>query len=161
MKKQTALIAMLGALVLCGCQFSKSVPSTPLRRVSYNVTGMRYPGQSYEICRNADGLVQLTYLDPMLVHANQSIEKGYVTVPVPAAIMDSLTTIIKEEGMMNYKDRYAPPKFLSVHDGDSWGLTIEFEGQPALESSGYHVTPSGEGLKRTHALLKKYAKNNQ
>ena len=70
---------------------------------------------------------------------------------VPAEVADSLSRIVKEEKMKQYKDFYRP--IGHVLDGWQWDTHIRFADGSSCSSSGHMRRPSGEGLKRLKEYL--------
>ena len=61
------------------------------------------------------------------------------------------TTIIEEEKMYAYKERYRPP--MEVLDGESWGFSARFADGSSIYTSGSNAWPEGNGLGRIQSYM--------
>lgn len=131
------------------------VPDTPLMSFYYVEHGtMANPNFSYELHRLDDGTIKMTRFNMYKFGFDEeadTIRDGMETVTVGEEVMDTLLTIIREENVLDYDERYEPP--FEVLDGESWSLSIEFKDTPAFHSHGNNAVPGGKGLSRFEKYL--------
>ena len=103
-----------------------------------------YPTVHYDFQLEEDG----TYT--LINGADRSPEEAQLAV-VPAEVAERLTEIVAEERMSRYRKNYRP--LMAILDGTSWDLSIQFDDESVITSSGYAKHPRGKGLQRLEEYL--------
>ena len=145
-------MGLLGLFSVCKGQENAeqltAMPQGKLLCVKYVYSGMRMPEYSdFDLKRSADKV------DGEFCFRHHSSE---VSID---GVADSLFTaacrIIEEERMFEYSSYYGLPPELekSMLDGFSWSFDAYFENGERISSSGRHVMPQGNGLRRIEELL--------
>ena len=145
-------MGLLGLFSVCKGQENAeqltTMPQGKLLRVQYVNHGMRLPEYSdFDLKRNADkGDSEFSF-------------RHYSSEVSIDGVADSLFTvayrIIEEERMFEYGSYYglSPELEKGMLDGFSWSFDAYFENGERISSSGRHVMPDGDGLRKIEKLL--------
>ena len=145
-------MGLLGLFSVCQGQDdtkpSTGMPQGKLLRVEYAYNGMRFTEFSnFDLKRSAEtGKSQFSFRH----HTSD------VTIhDVADSLFTAVSRIIEEERMFEYGTYYGLPRELEqgMLDGFKWQFDAYFEGGEHIYSSGRHVMPDGEGLRRIENLL--------
>ena len=141
-KISSYIILLLTALLACSCAADQAGKVVWL---SYQESSSAvYPTVYYDFQQEADGNYTLINC------ADHSPEEAQIAI-VPAEIAERLREIIIEAKMLRYKENYQP--LTDVRDGVSWNLSIAFDDERTISSSGYAKRPRGKGLQRLEDYL--------
>ena len=145
-------MGLLGLFSVCKGQENAEQPATmpqgKLLRVMYEFHGMRMNDFSdFDLKRSADkGDSEFKF-------------RHYSSDVSIDGVADSLFTaayrIIEEERMFEYGSYYglSPELEQGMLDGFRWSFDAYFENGERISSSGRHVMPDGDGLRRIERLL--------
>ena len=152
-KKLFLVMGLLGMFSVCNGQENAEQPATmpqgKLLRVMYEYHGMRMDEFSdFDLKRSADkGDSEFKF-------------RHYSSDVFIDGVADSLFTaayrIIEEERMFEYGSHYglSPELERGMLDGFRWSFDAYFENGERISSSGRHVMPNGNGLRRIENLLR-------
>lgn len=146
MKYLTLLTVLLGT-VLTGCA-QHNVPQGDIVSLEYTRSG------------TMAGHIYMAYVtrDSLGAYTLEAMPKDYADLrkrSLSRKEMDSLRTIVIEEKMYAYKERYTP--IMPIMDGYSWRLVIKFSDGKRIYSSGSNAVPRGDGIQRLRDYLAQLA----
>ena len=151
-KKLFLVMALLGLFSVCNGQENAEQPATmpqgKLLRVKYDFNGMRMAeNRDFDLKRSEEtGKSEFRFK-----HSSSEV--------IIDGVADSLFTaacrIIEEEHMFEYSSYYglSPELEKGMLDGFRWSFDAYFENGERISSSGRHVMPDGDGLRRIERLL--------
>ena len=153
MTKKTMLGACLGGVLglMTSCGAKAQMPEGELTRLSYTRSGMM-AGYEYE------GRVEVTD-SGIIVKAMRETYGPLYQLTIDKETLAKFRTIVEEEKMYEYKNRYEPP--VRVLDGYMWSFYAEFSDDKYISSGGSNAGPGGNGLGRIRALFEELAKDSK
>ena len=131
------------ALFTCSCAAKPSAKKVVWLGYHESASAI-YPTVHYDFQLEEDG----TYT--LINSTDRSPEEAQIAV-VPAEVADRLTEIVAAERMRRYRENYRP--LMDIRDGKSWDLSIQFDDESVITSSGYAKRPRGKGLQRLEEYL--------
>ena len=151
-KKLFLAMGLLGMFSVCKGQENTEQPATmpqgKLLRVEYAYHGMRMAEFSdFDLKRSADkGNSEFSFRH----HSSDVSVNG-----VADSLFSAAYRIIEEERMYEYGGSYhLPPEIeQGMLDGFNWRFDAYFENGEHISSSGRHVMPDGNGLRKMEKLL--------
>lgn len=151
-KKLFLAMGLLGMFSVCKGQENTEQPATmpqgKLLRVEYAYHGMRMAEFSdFDLKRSADkGNSEFSFRH---YGSNVSVDG------VADSLLSAAYRIIEEERMYEYGGSYhLPPEIeQGMLDGFNWRFDAYFENGEHISSSGRHVMPDGNGLRKMEKLL--------
>jgi hypothetical protein len=151
-KKLFIVVGLLGLFSVCKGQENVEQPATmpqgKLLRVMYDFYGMRMDEfNDFDLKRSAEtGRSEFRFK-----HSSSEVSID----GVDDSLFTAACRIIEEERMYEYSSYYglSPELQKSMLDGFRWSFDAYFENGGRISSSGCHVMPDGEGLRRIEKLL--------
>jgi len=135
-------ILLFMALFTCSCAAG---PAGKVVWLSYHeYSSAVYATVHYDFQQEADSSYTLIHC------ADRSPEEALMAV-VPAEVAERLREIVLEEKMHRYKEDYRP--LTDIRDGTSWSLSVAYDDEQTITSSGYAKRPRGHGLERLENYL--------
>ena len=151
-KKLFLAMGLLGMFAVCkgqeNAEQTAAMPQGKLLRVAYAYHGMRMAEFSdFDLKRSAEkGDSEFCFR-----HYNSDVSVDGVA----DSLFSAAYRIIEEERMYEYGGSYhLPPEIeQGMLDGFSWRFDAYFENGEHISSSGRHVMPDGNGLRKMEKLL--------
>ena len=145
-------MGLIGLFSVCkgqeNAEHLSAMPQGKLLRVKYAYNGMMMAEYSdFDLKRNADkGDSEFSFR-----HYSNEVSIDGVT----DSLFIAAYRIIEEERMFEYGSYYglSPELEKGMLDGFSWSFDAYFETGERISSSGRHVMPDGDGLRRIEKLL--------
>ena len=132
------ILPFLGGMIFTKTRGSNPRPDGPARSYEYQYSGMMmYPITYYEVKRDEDGAVRITYLEKNRAHDNP---KGpdVIIVPGPDDFFERVDAIVAKYKLHRLRGTYTPRA--DIRDGYMWHTYIRFQ-KNSISAGGSNAWP--------------------